>query len=262
VNLSARAAAGTGSGTLIAGFTVSGSGSKSLLIRGVGPALAAYLSNPLPDPVLSLYSGQTVIASNDDWSAAANADQVVTISNSLNAFPLTRGSLDGVLLTSQTQGIYTAEVAAKANASGVALVEIYDAAESTARLTNVSARAQVGTGPNVFIVGFTVIGNGPRQYLVRAIGPSLTQFNVTGVLANPQLSVMAQGTSTVLAQNDDWSAAATLKAAFDTVQAFGLPDTSKDAAVLVTLNPGTYSVVVSGVNQTTGVALVEVYALP
>ncbi|HVU33786.1 MAG TPA: immunoglobulin domain-containing protein [Opitutaceae bacterium] len=264
INLSARSVAGTGSNTLIAGFVVTGSTSKALLVRGIGPTLANYqVSGPLADPVLGIYSGTTSILTNDDWGSATNAPDIATTASSVGAFSLPAASHDAAALTMLAPGAYTAQVSGKPGDTGVALVELYDAAKaSDARLVNVSARTQVGTGGNVLIVGFVIDGNAPKQYLIRAVGPTLTNFNVSGVLADPQLSIVVQGTSTTLQQNDNWGGGSALKAAFTTVGAFSLPDNSADAAMLITLQPGAYSAVVSGVNNTTGVALVELYEMP
>lgn len=263
INLSARAPAGSGSATLIAGFTLSGTDAKPILVRGIGPTLTGYgVTDAVPDPALSLYAGQTVLAANDNWSAAANPDAIAAAAKAVGAFPLTANSLDASLLPTLNPGTYTAEVAANGNADGVALVEIYDAGTSNTRLINVSARADVGTGTNVAIVGFVVAGNAPKQFLVRAVGPSLAPFGVTGYLADPQLTLMQQGSSTPLAQNDNWGGTTTLENAFNRVGAFALDPASKDAAIVITLDPGAYTAIVSGTNNTTGVALIEVYQLP
>jgi hypothetical protein len=146
--------------------------------------------------------------------------------------------------------------------SGIALAEIYDTAPSTgARLVNVSARAQVGTGNGILIAGFNVSGNVPRQILIRGVGPSLTAFGVGGVLTNPRLELYrAEG---LVQGNDNWGGSATLANAFARVGAFALGSSvSQDAAMLVTLPPGSYTAQVSGVGDTTGVALIEVYEVP
>lgn len=263
VNLSARSNAGSGSDTLIAGFTVSGSGTKSVLVRGNGPALTAYgVTGVLADPTVSIYSGTTSVVSNDDWNSATNATEIANAALALNTFALAQNSKDAAVLANLSEGTFTAQVSGKSGATGVALVEIYDAARtSSTRLINVSARTRVGTGSDVLIVGFSIEGNTSKQLLIRAIGPTLSTFNVSGVLTDPQISIVRQSNSATLQQNDNWGGTSTLKQAFTKANAFGLPDASKDAAVVITLEPGAYSVVVSGVNGTTGVALVEVYDL-
>lgn len=263
VNLSVRSSAGTGENTLTAGFVLSGGADKTLLVRGVGPTLVDFqVPGFLLDPTVSLLSGSTVLATNDNWSSATNAAEIVTTSANLGAFPLPQGSLDAVVMVPVQSGKeYTAQIAAK-GATGVALLEVYDAAASNStRLINMSARTLVGGSNGVLIVGFVVNGNVPKQILVRAIGPGLTDFGVAGVLVDPQLELYRRDTR--LQQNDNWGGSATLADAFARAGAFDLKQAdSRDAALLVTLEPGDYTAVVSGVGGGTGVALVEVYILP
>jgi hypothetical protein len=130
------------------------------------------------------------------------------------------------------------------------------------QLANVSTRGFVGTGANALVPGFVIGGGGPLQLLIRAVGPGLAPFGVTGVLADPQITVVSQGGGTSIAANDNWGGDTTLRSAFAAAGAFGLALDSRDAAVLVRLPPGGYTVVVSGVGNTTGTALVEIYDVP
>lgn len=264
INLSVRSVAGAGNDTLIVGFALNAGSGKNLLIRGIGPTLSGFgVGGVLNDPVLSLFSGGTQVATNDDWGTAANAAQVGTTGTSVGAFSLAPASRDAVLLSTFNGGSYSAQVTGKAGATGVALVEVYDASpNNAARLVNLSARTQAGTGANILIVGFVLDGSSPKTLLFRAIGPTLASFGVGGALADPQLALFVQGASSPVQQNNDWGGTAALKSAFTATGAFSLTDTSKDAALLVTLQPGAYTVQVSGVNGTTGVALVEVYDVP
>src|SRR5690606_22654756 len=128
--------------------------------------------------------------------------------------------------------------------------------------TNVSARSEVGTGGDILIAGFNIAGSGTRTLLIRAIGPTLgTAFQVDGVLANPKLELYRSGNDTPIAENDDWDSA-TATPIFRSVGAFELPDGSLDAVLVVSLPPGGYTANVSGVNDGTGVALVELYEVP
>jgi hypothetical protein len=149
-------------------------------------------------------------------------------------------------------------------ASGVVLLEVYDASSATTpSLVNASARAYVGTGENVLIPGFVIGGSGTLRVLIRAVGPTLANFNVAGVLADPTITLYRD--KTVLATNDNWSSGTNASAIASTataVGAFTLSAGSKDAAVLATLPPGSYTAVVSGVGATTGTALVELYVVP
>ena len=261
-SLSIRNGAGTGDQTLIAGFQVSGNG-KSLLIRGVGPTLGAAPYNVpgvLADPQLNLYNGSlTLITSNDNWSDAANASQVAAAAVQLQDFALPVGSKDAALLSTLNDGLYTAQVSGAGNTTGIALVEVYDANPTAASHVNgVSARSQVGTGANILIAGFGITGTAPMKVLLRGVGPTLATFAVTGVLADPQIAVYTSPGGVQIASNDNWSDNANA-AQIAANSGFPLLAGSKDAALLLTLNPGTYTVQVSGVGNTTGVALVEVY---
>lgn len=255
VNLSVRTTAGTGSDTLIVGFSVSG-GRKQLLIRGVGPTLRLFgVTNSLADPVLSLLQGASEVASNDNWGGSATLANAFA---SVGAFPLSPPSLDAAVYNPLDNGSYTAQMAGKAGSSGVGLLELYDAGggDTAARLVNLSARCQVGTGDNILIVGFNIT-EGPITLLVRGVGPTLGSFGVEGTLADPRLQLNS-GTD-IVAENDNWEPS--LASTFSSVGAFPLEAGGRDAAVRVTLPPGSYTAQVSGVNGATGVALVEVYEL-
>lgn len=261
-NLSVRTNAGTGDATLIVGVGIGGagtSGDKAVLLRGVGPALSAFgVSGALADPVMTIFSGQTEIASNDDWAGGFDFASV-------GAFAFPANPRDAAIFTSEANsGSYSIQITGKGGATGIALAEIYDATPSatfavtTPRLINVSARTHVGTGDNILIVGFAVGGSTSARLLIRAVGPGLAAFGVGGTLGDPKLEIYSD--STKVSENDNWAAADA--SAFSAVGAFGLTANSRDAASVVTLQPGTYTVQVSGVGATTGVALVEVYQLP
>lgn len=270
VNFSARAVSGPGDQTLIVGFVVSGS-NKNLLLRAVGPALTGYgVTTPLADPMLTLYTtaGAALIA-NDNWQTASNGqDQGAVIAATaarVGAFSLANGSKDSSAVTALNGGGYTVSLVGSNGTAGVALAEIYDTDANTgARLVNVSARMNVTAGEGTLIAGFSIAGNAPKKVLIRGIGPGLTAYGVAGVLADPAITVFANGAR--VDGNDDWSTgttpAAQLSAAYAQVGAFPLPAGSKDAALLLTLPPGGYTVQVTGAAGTTGVALVEIYDVP
>jgi len=263
-NFSVRATAGTGNAALIAGFALAGD-SQSILVRGIGPGLTAFgVTGAVTDPRLELYaaSATTALAANDDWGGGTLAATYAR----LGAFALDPASRDAALLTLLAAGTYTAVVSSSSTA-GLALVELYaaDPTLTTARLTNLSARSPVGTGGNLLIAGFVLTGTAPKMLLIRGIGPALAAFNVTGALADPRLDLYRG--NTLVYSNDNWSTATggstVSSATFTAVGAFALPDsTSRDSALLVNLAPGAYTAQISGVNNTTGVALVEVYEVP
>ena len=260
VNLSVRTTAGRDSAALVVGFNLTGSASKPMLIRGIGPTLGMFgVVGALADPVMVLKnsSGGTVLE-NDNWGGAA---VVVAAAGRLGAFALDASSRDSVALPALTPGAYTATVtpANAATTPGIALVELYDADPTAgSRLTNVSTRALVGTGNEILVVGFAVSGSGTRNLLIRAIGPTLAAFGVTGTLADPKLEIYQNGA--LIRASDNWDAG--LAPLFATVGAFPLTTNSTDAALALALSPGTYTAQVSGVGNTAGVALVEVYELP
>ena len=263
-NISTRGLVGTGAKVMVAGFVIDGPGTKSVLIRAAGPALAGYGlgSVLLANPKMQLMRNSTVLAENDDWGTASNASQVSATASRLGAFAFSNGSQDSALLTQLGAGTYTVVVSGVGGTTGIALVEVYDAdtTASTTRLINISQRSDVGTGANALIAGFVVAGSTSRQFLVRATGPALAQFGVADLLTNPQISIFQNGS--LVAQNDDWSATPNALAIADAanhVGAFALPSGSRDSTLLLTLPPGTYSAVVTGVNDTTGVGLVELY---
>ena len=275
-NLSARAAVGTGDDILIAGFVLEGSPDKSILIRAVGPGLTEVevpVASVLADPQLSLVRlppnvPPTQIATNDDWG---NDDAITAWGQALGASPaLAAGSKDAALITDPLSPHvgYTMLVSGAASTTGIALAELYDTDTSTgARLVNISARASVGTGDQVLIAGFVISGNVPKHVLVRAVGPTLAEVAVDHPLPDPRLTLFRfnpdTGQSLVVALNDDWDNAPAITTAESTVGASPqLPVDSKDAALLLTLQPGIYTAQVSGVAGATGVSLVEVYEVP
>jgi alpha-tubulin suppressor-like RCC1 family protein len=262
VNFSVRTTAGTGDRTLIVGLVVNGAASKTLLLRGLGPALLPQgVTNALADPRLRLLNARGAeLDANDDWGGGATLTARFA---AVGATPLPAGSSDAALYNALPAGLYSFHLFPHGAGTGVALAEVYDADNdsSAASVVNISARTQVGTGENVLIAGFVIAGSAPKTLLLRGLGPTLAAQGVTGALADPQLWLFRG--ATLLGGNDDWAGATVLKDAFALVGAGPLAaDASKDAALLVTLQPGVYSAQVSGVAGTTGVGLVEIFLLP
>jgi hypothetical protein len=256
MDLSTRGTTFTGNNVLIGGFIIQGSQPAQLVVRCLAYSLASYgIPGALGDSVIELYDvNNTLIASNDDWFTSNDA---ATISSYHRDPP---NSIESALLVTLNPGSYTAIVRSFSSAqqpaqSGVALFEVYDLRNSASRLGNVSTRGNVGTGDSILIGGVIVGGNTAKPVVVRALGPSLTQFGVTGVLADPSLQ-LRDGNGNLVKANNDWqqSPDATV------VSADGLaPSNPKEAAIAPTLNPGNYTALVTGVGGTTGTALVEVY---
>jgi probable HAF family extracellular repeat protein len=267
VNLSARANVGTGGNALIAGFVINGSGTKSVLLRGIGPTLGLApfnVAGSLATPQLTLVNSATMatVATATAWGGGA---ALSTAFAEVAAFPLAAGSADSAMLQPLPVGSYTSTVSGVNSTTGIALAEIYDedAQPATSGLVNISARANVGSGSNVLIAGFVIEGGLPAKVLLRGIGPSLglAPFNVTGFLPQPEI-LLFNSAGNELGGNQGWGGSATLSAAFTQVGAFSLPAGSADAAMISTLPPGSYTVQLSGQNGTTGIGLVEVYLIP
>jgi sugar lactone lactonase YvrE len=273
-NLSVRSSVGADAQSLILGFTLGGAGAAGtapLLIRGIGPSLGTFgVQGTLADPQLTVFSGTTMVASNNDW----NGDPAVSaVQAAVGAFALpSAASRDAALyLVGYGAGTYTAQISGLNGAIGVALAEVYDATPvnvggAPTRLINLSARAQVGRGTDGPWAGFTIDGTEPRKLLVRAVGPLLVAFGVRDALADPQIAVF-DSAGRAVAENDNWSStgdadAAQLTEAAAKAGAFPLLAGSRDAALVRTLSPGSYTVHLSGVGGTSGVSLLEVYQVP
>jgi Immunoglobulin domain len=270
-NISTRAVVGTGSSLEVAGFVISGppGSTEQLLVRADGLSLNAFnVAGWLAEPVLTIFdSSGTQIATNSSWGAVPIAIETAEAAVSVSAFLQTApsgGEWDSALLMNLSPGSYTAQVTGTGGQTGVALVEVYQVGTSPAQLINISTRASVGTGASVEIAGLVVRGAQPAQVLVRAVGPTLASFSVSGVLAKPTLTVQDASGVTV-ATNTGWSTnsnAAAIASETAALKTFPLPAGSADSALLLTLAPGTYTATVSGVGGTSGVALVEAYLAP
>lgn len=273
-NLSSRlrVTGGDAQRSAIAGFVVTGSARKSILIRAIGPGLASFgIRDCLQAPRLEVRdSTGRLIAGNDGWG---NSVEIETAGDRVGAFRLNRGSRDAALLLSLTPGAYTAQVAA--NGNGMILLEIYDAATGTQlsaeQIVNISTRGFVDTGDGDLVAGFVIAGRTPKKVLIRGVGPGLTAFGLTSAVADPVLKLYASNSTAPIAQNDNWgtpvaagsvftpATTAQITAATTTVGAFPLAAGSKDAAILITLPPGNYTASVTGASNGTGAGLVEVY---
>ena len=254
VNLSTRMRVGTGDNVGIGGFIISGQTPKHILIRAIGPSLQQFgVPNPLADPVLELYaSDPTPFAVNNNWRDSQEGQIKAT------GIPPTN-DLEAAIDTTLTPGNYTAIVRGNNGGTGVALIEVYDLNQSAGKLANISTRALVGTGNDITIAGF-ILGNqdGAASIVIRGLGPSLTSSGIKDPLPNPALE-LRDGDGVLLATNNDWednpAQAAMLVAA-------GLaPSDSRESGIAVRLPPGTYTALLSGESNSTGIGLVEVYNL-
>ena len=257
-NISTRGFVQTGDKVMIGGFIVGGSNPKQIIVRALGPTLGQAPFNipgTLANPVLELHGGDgSLITSNDNWSTAANS---ADISASGFAPP---NSAEAAILTSLAPANYTAIVRGAANGTGIALLECYDLDSDVAvsKLSNISTRGFVQTGDKVVIAGLIVHGSDNEPVIIRGLGPTLGQspFNVPNVLANPFLDLRDANGNRIMA-NDNWKDTQLAQ-----IQTSGYaPPNDAEAAILTTLTPGNYTAILSGVNNTSGNALVEVYAL-
>jgi uncharacterized repeat protein (TIGR03806 family) len=266
--LSTRALVGTGANVLIPGIIIPPGSPKSVLIRAIGPTLAAAgVSGALTNPVLTLYSGSQTLATNTRWNTAANVAEIRAATTRVGLTPLPEGSADSALLLTLAPGGYTAQVAGANDGTGVGLIEVYSADVDPTngnRLIAISVRAQVGTGDGVLIPGIIVSPGAMKTVLIRAVGPGLAQSNVPGpLLAEPVVTLFAGGQS--YRSNTGWNTAANATAIRSATVQVGLPalaEGGRDSAILVQLSPGAYTIQVRGNNNGTGVALVEVYEVP
>jgi hypothetical protein len=255
LNLSTRGNVSSGDGVLIGGFVITGTERKTVVLRALGPSLSSFgVTGVLSDPVLKLYnSSHALIATNDNWqSDPHNAD---IQKNGLAPARLSESATFQTL----APGAYTVIVSGKDSATGIGLVELYDLSPlSNSKLANMSTRGSVGAGDDALISGFIVGDVGNPTVVVRALGPSLGRFGVSGVLSDPTLTIY-DSTGAIIASNDNWR---------DDVNAIDVqknalsPPNEQESALVLHPPPGTYTAVVRGANGGTGIGLAEVYTLP
>jgi hypothetical protein len=255
---------------MIGGFIIEGSQSKRVIVRAIGPELTQYgVPNALANPTLELHNRTgALIASNDNWRTTIiggiiASDQVLDILRSGHA---PGDGRESAIIADLPPGNYTAIVRGVNNSTGVALVEVYDLSSDTnSILGNISTRSFVQTGDNVMIGGFIVQGTAPKRVIVRAIGPELTQYGVPTVLNDPTLE-LHDGTGALIASNDNWRTTIiggiiTSDQVRDILRSGHAPRDGRESAIIAELPAGNYTAIVRGVNDITGVALVEVYDL-
>jgi DNA-binding beta-propeller fold protein YncE len=251
-NISTRLRVETGDNVLIAGIIVTGNAPKKIMIRAIGPSLA--IADKLANPTLELRDGSgALLEANDDWKQSPNKQAIID-----STIPPTNDLESAIVRTVPANGAhYTAIVRGVNNGTGIAVVQVYDldtAADS--RLANISTRGLVQTGDNVLFAGTIVVGPGSQKVIIRAIGPSL---NVPGKMADPTLE-LRDGNGAVLEANDNWVDSPNKQAIIDST----IPPTNDlESAIVRTLPAGgaNYTAIVRGVNDSTGIAVVEVYAL-
>ena len=275
INLSVLSLDGPGSQLLTLGFVNGGagtSGNQNLLIRGSGPALTDFgVKTVMADPNLTLFSGTTSLLTNDNWGTpVTNQAAVIAANTATGAFPYNSlTSLDAATVASlpSVKGGYTVQVAGKDTSTGNVLAEVYDASGSskyvagTPRLVNVSCLQQIPAN-GILTAGFVIGGSTAVDVLIRVAGPSLSTFNVTSAMADPKLSVY-DSKSNELGYCVAWAGNPTVQSAISQVGAFNFTNSgTADTAVVLNLQPGSYTVQATSVSGATGKALIEVYEVP
>jgi phospholipase/lecithinase/hemolysin len=250
-NISTRGIVGTGEDVLIAGFVISGNQAKKVIVRALGPTLSTLgVSGALADPTMTIInSSNVVVASNDNWRDTQQSE----IAASGYAPP---NDLESAIIATLSPGSYTAVVTGKNGGTGIGLVDLYQLDASTSIFQNLSTRGLVGSGNNVLIGGL-IIGNGePPVIVLRAIGPTLSNFGITQPLLDPTLE-LRNANGALIAFNDDWNDNTPTAVKATLLK----PSDTRESAIVVSLATGNYTAIVRGKNGTTGVALVEAYRL-
>ena len=258
LNISTRVRVEGGSGVMIGGFIITGSQPKTVVVRGLGPTLGDFgLGDVLANPTLELRRADgTVLDQNDDWED--NSAQAAQLS-SLGLAP--KYSSESALVATLDPGAsYTAILAGKDGGTGVGVVEIYDVNQAAdSQLANLSTRGLVQNGSNVMIGGFILGGAGNAQVALRGIGPTLAQFGLNPVLADPTLELHDRNGS-LLISNNDWQTDST---SAGQLSAHGLaPGDPKESGIFTSVPAGAYTAILAGKDGGTGLGLVEIYNVP
>jgi hypothetical protein len=248
-NLSTRGSVGVGNDVLIGGIIVTGNSSKHVILRAIGGSLN--IQSALEDPILNLHnSSGNILQSNDDWRYGPELEIEASTLAPVDDY-------DSTIIATLNSGNYTAIVNGYANSTGIALVEAYDLDPAGgSRLAQMSTRGHVRTGDDILIGGF-IVSNGATNVLLRAIGPELTAFGIPNALQNPTLE-LRDGNGALIEANDDWKSNNQ-----QAITATGAaPTDDRESAIVRNVVPGSYTALVRGKNNTTGIALVEMYRLP
>ncbi len=247
-NISTRLPVGTGDNVLIAGFIVTGNQNKKVIVRAIGPSLA--LAGKLADPILELHDASgALLETNDNWMDSPNKQAIID-----STIP-PKDPLESAIVRSVPPGNYTAIERGVNNGTGIGVVEAYDLDTSAnSKLANIATRGLVQTGDNVLFAGTIVVGQASQKVIIRALGPST---GVPGAMADPTLE-LRDANGNLLEANDNWMDSPNKQAIIDSTIP---PPNNAESAIVRTLTPANYTAIVRGVNNSTGIAVVEVYAL-
>jgi hypothetical protein len=257
LNIATRMRVQAGDNVLIGGFIITGTDPKKVIIRGIGPSLAQFFNGALADPTLELYQGNTLLEMNDDWKARSDGSSQQADVEATGIPP--SSDLEAAIVRTLAPGAYTAIVRGKGGTAGIGVVEAYDLNQvANSKFGNIATRGFVDTDDNVMIGGLIVgpASGASAKVIVRALGPSLSNFGVAGALANPTLDLV-NTSGTVIGSNDEWKETQQTE-----IENTGLePSDDHESALINTLAPGNYTAIVRGKGNTTGVGLVEAYNL-
>ncbi len=258
LNISTRMRVLKGDNVLIGGFIIMGTDPKKVIIRGIGPSLTRFgIQGALANPTLELHRGSTTLTTNDNWKLRPDGSSQQAEVEATTLQPT--NDLESAIVATLDPGAYTAILVGKNQTSGVGIVEVYDLAQgANSKLANISSRGFVDTGDNVMIGGLIVGpgGSATAKVLIRAIGPSLAAFGVSGALQDPTLE-LHNGNGDLVLGNDNWKDSQQSE-----IQATGIPpNDDRESALVFTVTPGNYTAIVRGATNTTGIGLVEAYNL-
>jgi hypothetical protein len=249
LNIATRLPVQTGDNVLIGGFIITGTQPKKVIILGIGPSLGQFFSGALSNPTLELFQGDTLLQTNDDWKESQAEVQATGLQPS--------NDLESAIVRTLDPGSYTAILRGKGGATGIGVVQAYDLNQAAqSNFGNIATRGFVDSGDNAMIGGF-IIGpaNGTTATVViRAIGPSLANFGITGALQDPTLE-LHNGNGATIAFNDNWKADTNQKRVPPSLQ----PSDQRESVLYRVLAPGNYTAVMRGSGNTTGIGLLEIY---
>ncbi len=250
LNVATRLKVLSGDNVLIGGFIITGTAPKRVIILGVGPSLAQFFSGTLANPTLELHQGDTLLQMNDDWKTDQQAEIEATGLAPSN-------DLESAIVRTLDPGSYTAILRGKGDTTGIGVVQAYDLDQAAdSKFGNIATRGFVDSGDNAMIGGFIIgpASGGSTAVVVRAIGPSLTNFGVSGALPDPTVE-LHDGNGATIAFNDNWADDANQASIPQSLQ----PGDPHESALYRVLPPGDYTAIMRGTGNSTGIGLIEVY---
>ncbi|WP_404423588.1 endo-1,4-beta-xylanase [Nibricoccus sp. IMCC34717] len=263
LSLSTRGVVGPSTGSLNVGIAVPAGGTKKVLVRAIGPTLRAFgLTTALQTTrlvVTRIGSPNEEVIRRSGWSDAPDAPALRDAFANATGFGLQEGSLDSAAILDLTPGNYTFACESDDATAGVALIEVYELPSPGNAFVGLSTLGYTQPGEGILIAGLAVTGTQAKTYLIKGAGPTLEKIGVPGCVKRPRV-VIFRG-DTPLYANDGWEASPNrdaLKAAMQPL-GFVFPDGSADAAMLLTLPVGNYTIHCGGGANEQGRVLLEIY---